>query len=108
MPAINHNHQCGDCEPFRALQVWREKCRGLKQRLEIAEKAAMACPKPLVWTDEPEFGAWNWWRDEDSQRPKFVYKDGTVAITMLAGRRPYQLIGGQWAGPIAEPIEQKE
>ena len=75
---------------------------------ETAAASWNALPRSLAWTDEPQLGAWNWWRDEDSQIPRYVYQDGTVAITMLVGRRRYQTIGGQWAGPIPEPREPKE
>ena len=53
MPAIDRSHPRGECESCRALHVWREKSRDLEKRLEIAEKAALACPKPLVWTVLP-------------------------------------------------------
>ena len=64
-------------------------------------------PPVLEWTNEPQLGAWNWWRDEDSRTPRYVYSDGTVAITMQIDRVPYQDLGGQWAGPIPEPREPK-
>ena len=67
-----------------------------------------ALPRTLEGTDEPQLGAWNWWRDEDSRIPRYVYSDGTVAITMQIDRVPYQKLGGQWAGPIPEPREPKE
>lgn len=75
------------------------------------EKAATswnALPRALEWTEEPQLGAWNWWRDEDSRIPRYVYSDGTVAITMQIDRVPYQKLGGQWAGPIPEPREPEE
>ena len=64
--------------------------------------------RALEWTNEPHLGAWNWWRDEYGCIPRYVYQDGTVAITMLMVRVPYQDLGGQWAGPIPEPREPKE
>lgn len=64
-----------------------------------------ALPRTLEWTDEPQLGAWNWWRDEDSRIPRYVYQDGTITIAMQIDRVPYQDIGGQWAGPIPEPRE---
>ena len=75
------------------------------------EKAAAswnALPRALTWTRDPQLGAWNWWRDEYSCIPRYVYQDGTVAITMLIARVPYQYLGGQWAGPIPEPVEPKD
>lgn len=57
----------------------------------------------MEWTDDPQLGAWNWWKDGDSRIPRYVYQDGTVAITMQIDRVPYQKLGGQWAGPIPEP-----
>ena len=66
-----------------------------------------AFPRTLEWTDEPQLGAWNWWGDEDSRIPRYVYQDGTITIAMQIDRVPYQDIGGQWAGPIPEPREQK-
>lgn len=66
-----------------------------------------ALPRALEWTNEPHLGAWNWWRDEYGCIPRYVYQDGTVAITMLMVRVPYQDLGGQWAGPIPEPREPK-
>ena len=56
---------------------------------------------------EPQLGAWNWWKDEDSRIPRYVYQDGTVAITMQIDRVSYQDLGGQWC-PIPEPREPKE
>lgn len=61
----------------------------------------------LEWTDEPQLGEWNWWRDEDSRIPRYVYQDGTVDIAMQIDRVFYQDLGGQWAGPIPEPVEPK-
>lgn len=66
-----------------------------------------ALPRALEWTNEPQLGAWNWWRDENSRIPRYVYKDGTVAIAMQIDRVPYQDLGGQWC-PIPEPREPKE
>lgn len=74
------------------------------------EKAAAswnALPRALEWTNEPQLGAWNWWKDEDSRIPRYVYQDGTVDIAMQIDRVPYQKLGGQWAGPIPEPQEPK-
>lgn len=74
------------------------------------EKAATlwnTLPRALEWTDEPQLGAWNWWRDEDSRIPRYVYSDGTVSIAIQSARVPYQDLGGQWAGPIPEPREPK-
>lgn len=65
-------------------------------------------PRALEWTTEPQLGAWNWWRDENSRIPRYVYQDGTVDIAMQIDRVPYQKLGGQWAGPIPEPREPKE
>lgn len=65
-----------------------------------------ALPRTLEWTDEPQLGAWNWWRDEDSRIPRYVFHDGTVAIAMQIDRVPYQDLGGQWC-PIPEPREPK-
>ena len=64
-------------------------------------------PRALTWTTEPQLGAGNWWTDEDNRIPRYVYQDGTVAITMQIDRVPYQKLGGQWAGPIPEPREPK-
>lgn len=71
---------------------------------EHSEKSKHTLPT-LEWTNEPHLGAWNWWRDEYGCIPRYVYQDGTVAITMLMVRVPYQDLGGQWAGPIPEPRE---
>ncbi len=65
-------------------------------------------PRALEWTDEPQLGAWNWWKDEDSRIPRYVYQDGTVDIVMQIDRVSYQDLGGQWAGPIPEPREPEE
>lgn len=75
---------------------------------EYAIRQWNALPRSLAWTDEPQLGAWNWWRDEDSRIPRYVYQDGTVDIAMQIDRVPYQKLGGQWAGPIPEPREPKE
>ena len=80
----------------------------LRERDEWKARAAWnALPRALTWTRDPQLGAWNWWRDEYSCIPRYVYQDGTVAITMLIARVPYQDLGGQWAGPIPEPREPK-
>ena len=84
---------CGPCAP--------------KVNAEYAIRQWNALPRALEWTDEPQLGAWNWWRDENSRIPRYVYKDGTVAIAMQIDRVPYQDLGGQWAGPIPEPREPK-
>ena len=78
----------------------------LCRELELARKRTL--PRALEWTNEPHPGAYNWWRDEYGCIPRYVYQDGTVAITMLMVRVPYQDLGGQWAGPIPEPREPKE
>lgn len=83
---------CGPCAP--------------KVNVEYAVRQWNALPRSLAWTDEPQLGAWNWWKDEDSRIPRYVYQDGTVAIAMQIDRVPYQDLGGQWAGPIPEPKEQ--
>lgn len=80
-----------------------EKCKSSPQAID----AWNALPRALTWTDEPQLGAWNWWKDEDSRIPRYVYKNGTVAIAMQIDRVPYQDLGGQWAGPIPEPREPK-
>lgn len=85
---------CGPCAP--------------KVNVEYAVRQWNALPRSLAWTTEPQLGAWNWWRDEYSCIPRYVYQDGTVAITMLIARVPYQYLGGQWAGPIPEPVEPKD
>lgn len=75
-----------------------------------AEEAARkwnALPRALVLTDDPQFGAWNWWLDGTSCIPCFVYRDGQVSLAMPLERIPYQNLGGQWAGPIPEPSEHK-
>lgn len=69
---------------------------------EHSEKSKYTLPV-MEWTDDPQLGAWNWWKDGDSRIPRYVYQDGTVAITMQIDRVPYQKLGGQWAGPIPEP-----
>jgi hypothetical protein len=79
----------------------------IKTTSEAAVAAWNALPRALEWTDEPQLGAWNWWKDEDSRIPRYVYQDGTVDITMQIDRVPYQKLGGQWAGPIPEPREPK-
>lgn len=80
---------CGPCAP--------------NVNAEYAIRQWNSIPRALEWTTEPQLGAWNWWKDEDSRIPRYVYQDGTVAITMLIARVPYQDLGGQWAGPIPEP-----
>lgn len=79
-----------------------EKCKSSPQAID----AWNALPRALTWTDEPQLGAWNWWRDEDSRIPRYVYQDGTVDIAMQIDRVPYQDLGGQWC-PITEPREPK-
>lgn len=74
---------------------------------EHSEKSKYTLPV-MEWTDDPQLGAWNWWKDGDSRIPRYVYQDGTVAITMQIDRVPYQKLGGQWAGAIPEPREPKE
>ena len=69
------------------------------------EKAAAswnALPRALTWTRDPQLGAWNWWRDEYSCIPRYVYQDGTVDIAMQIDRVSYQDLGGQWC-PITKP-----
>ena len=73
---------------------------------EYAIRQWNALPRALTWTRDPQFGAWNWWRDEDSRIPRYVYQDGTVAITMQIVRVPYQDLGGQWC-PIPEPKQPR-
>lgn len=75
----------------------------IKTTSEAAVAAWNALPRALEWTTEPQLGAWNWWRDENSRIPRYVYQDGTVDIAMQIDRVPYQKLGGQWAGPIPEP-----
>lgn len=74
-------------------------CREL-ERLEIAEKAALACPKPLVWTSEPpKEGGWYWYRNTGLDAPKMVH-----IVSCPFGIAP----GSQsYAGPILEPRESK-
>lgn len=86
------------------------KCRmagPTRKTVTEAVAAWNALPRALTWTRDPQLGAWNWWGDEYGCIPRYVYKDGTVAITMLSVRVPYQDLGGQWAGPIPEPREPK-
>lgn len=73
---------------------------------ETAAASWNALPRALEWTDEPQLGAWNWWKDEDSRLPRYVYQDGTVDIAMQIDRVSYQDLGGQWC-PIPEPRETK-
>lgn len=92
-----------------AYSVCCRKCElmtGLSRTKEHAVQRWNALLRALTWTRDPQLGAWNWWRDEYSCIPRYVYQDGTVAITMLIARVPYQDLGGQWAGPIPEPKEQ--
>ena len=110
MPTIDHNHQRGDCETCRALKVWREKCRGLKRRLEIAEKAALACPKPLVWTSDKRtlarpFADWHedigpvlWWAFPIEEPP---YVGTPLDAWFVDGKYTH------WTY-IPEPVEPKE
>lgn len=79
----------------------------IKTTSEAAVAAWNALPRALEWTTEPQLGAWNWWRDEDSRIPRYVYQDGTVDIAMQIDRVSYQDLGGQWC-PIPEPREPKE
>lgn len=99
MPVVDHSHR-SECESCRALHVWREKSRDLEKRLEIAEKAALACPKPLVWTSEPpKVPGWYWYRHKPSR---------TIAmINIDVDPTEYESLPGQWAGPIPEPREPK-
>lgn len=83
---------CGPCAP--------------KVNVEYAVRQWNALPRSLAWTTEPQLGAWNWWRDENSRIPRYVYKDGTVDIAMQIDRVSYQDFGGQWC-PIPEPREPK-
>ena len=85
---------CGPCAP--------------KVDVEYAVKQWNALPRALEWTDEPKVPGWYWFKDEYGIIPRYVYQDGTVAITMLIARVPYQYLGGQWAGPIPEPRETKK
>lgn len=92
-----------------AYSVCCRKCElmtGLSRTKEHAVQRWNALLRALTWTRDPQLGAWNWWRDEYSCIPRYVYQDGTVAITMLIARVPYQDLGGQWAGPIPKPKEQ--
>ena len=100
-------------ETIKEGHVWHfvncEKCREQRSGLyPINSKEAItewnSIPRALTWTRDPQLGAWNWWRDEYSCIPRYVYLDGTVAITMQIARVPYQDLGGQWAGPIPEPL----
>ena len=87
-----------------------KKCRMAgPTRTTIAEAvdAWNALPRALEWTNEPQLGAWNWGMDGTSCIPCFVYRDGQVSVAMPLERIPYKTIGGQWAGPIPEPSEQK-
>jgi len=102
-------------ETIKEGHVWHfvncEKCREQRSGLyPINSKEAItewnSIPRALEWTNEPQLGAWNWWRDENSRIPRYVYKDGTVAIAMQIDRVPYQDLGGQWC-PIPEPREPK-
>ena len=79
----------------------------IKTTSEAAVAAWINLPRALTWTTEPQLGAWNWWRDEDSRIPRYVYQDGTVDIAMQIDRVSYQDFGGQWC-PIPEPREPKE
>lgn len=79
----------------------------IKTTSEAAVAAWNNLPRALTWTTEPQLGAWNWWRDEDSRIPRYVYQDGTVDIAMQIDRVSYQDFGGQWC-PIPEPREPKE
>lgn len=83
---------CGPCAP--------------KVNVEYAVRQWNALPRSLAWTDEPKVPGWNWWRDEDSRIPRYVYQDGTVDIAMQIDRVSYQDLGGQWC-PIPEPREPK-
>ena len=94
-----------------AYSVCCRKCElmtGLSRTKEHAVQRWNALLRALTWTRDPQLGAWNWWRDEYSCIPRYVYQDGTVAITMLIARVPYQYLSGQWAGPILEPVEPKD
>ena len=91
------------------IRIYCPRCDILgpkKDTIEEARAAWNALHRALTWTRDPQLGAWNWWRDEYSCIPCYVYQDGTVAITMLIARVPYQDLGGQWAGPIPKPKEQ--
>ena len=80
-----------------------------RARLQRKGRSIVERPPPRADVDaRSTIGAWNWWRDEYSCIPRYVYQDGTVAITMLIARVPYQYLGGQWAGPIPEPVEPKD
>ena len=81
-------------------------CLTTSERGSREEAAALwnALPRAMTWRTEPRLGAWNWWRDEDSRIPRYVYQDGTITIAMQIDRVPYQDIGGQWC-PIPEPRE---
>lgn len=84
---------CGPCAP--------------KVNAEYAIRQWNAMPRTMTWTDEPQLGAWNWWRDEDSRLPRYIFHDGTVAIAMQIDRVPYQDLDGQWC-PIPEPCDHRE
>lgn len=83
-------------------------CLTTSERGSREEAAALwnALPRAMTWRTEPRLGAWNWWRDEDSRIPRYVYQDGTITIAMQIDRVPYQDICGQWC-PIPEPREPK-
>lgn len=108
MPTIDHNRPRGECESCRALHVWREKSRDLEKRLEIAEKAALACPKPLVWTSEPPKVPGEYWlRYKSAGRTAW---SPTHIIPVLGVMNncsiPEEWTVVEWAGPIPEPKEQ--
>lgn len=79
---------CGPCAP--------------KVDAEYAIRQWNELPRALAWTHDPQLGTWNWWRDEYSCIPRYVYQDGTVDIAMQIDRVSYQDLGGQWC-PIPEP-----
>ena len=92
-----------------AYSVCCRKCElmtGLSRTKEHAVQRWNALLRALTWTNEPQLGAWNWWKDEDSRIPRYVYQDGTVDIAMQIDRVSYQDLGGQWC-PIPEPREPK-
>ena len=113
MPTIDHSNPLPSCKgpDCRALQTWKEKCREAERRLEIAERAALACSRPLVWTDEaPKKPGWYWLRNERSVIVVEVDDELVYAYGGHRKRTDLELERDEWtwAGPIPEPVEPKE
>lgn len=81
------NRECGCC---RVGDTVREECI----------KRWNAIPRALEWTNElPKVPGWYWYR----HKPSLTIAMINVDVEPIE----YELLPGQWAGPIPEPREPK-